>query len=211
MQAWVKGFFHALSTVSSQVILPPRQSPASDRCLELEQVIYIEDLPVLYPVSENKDLFYSFQGDHLIFHHDLLKSTFHLLSGFEEVKNGALDQYGRFPYKESLQFKLGIIQKPVVNYYFRIILEGIEEFARINSIPFQPNPALKRPVLMVSHDIDRTCGYGFFETGFRFKQLFGLAESYLSRKEILKDASVSLFHFLNPFSGKDPYGPSKPL
>ncbi len=187
------------------IVTPGIFFPSSDSCLELEQVIYIEDLPVLYPVSENKDLFYSFQGNHLIFHHDLLKSAFHLLSGFEEVKNGALDQYGRFPYKESLQFKLGIIQKPVVNYYFRIILEGIEEFARINSIPFQPNPALKRPVLMVSHDIDRTCGYGFFETGFRFKQLFGLAESYLSRKEIFKDASVSLFHFLNPFSGKDPF------
>ena len=179
--------------------------PASEKSLDLEQVIHIEDLPVLYPVSEEKEAFYSFQGDQLIFHHDLLKSAFHLLSGFEEFKNGALDQYGRFPYKESLPFKLGITGKPVVNYYFEIILKGVEEFARKNNLPFNRNPVFKGPVLMLSHDIDRTLGYGFFETGFKFKQLLGLAESTLSRKETIKDAFNSLFHFLNPFSRKDPY------
>ena len=179
--------------------------PASEKPLDLEKIVWIDEIPILYPESGPGDSFYSLRDKQLIFHHDLLKSAFHLLSGYEEFRNGSSDQYGRFPYKESLPFKLGITGKPVVNYYFEIILKGIEEFARANNIPFSRNPVLKGPVLMLSHDIDRTLGYGFFETGFRFKQLLGLAESTLSRKETMKDACVSLFHFLNPFSRKDPY------
>ncbi len=179
--------------------------PAFDNPLDLEQIIWIDEIPVLYPDPGRAESFYTLRDKQLIFHHDLLKSAFHLLSGYEELRKGSLDQYGRFPYNESLPFKLGITGKPVVNYYFSIILEGFENFARENSLPFRRDPALKKPVLMVSHDIDRTHGYGFFETGFRFKQLLGLAESTMSRKETFKDACISLFHFLNPFSRKDPY------
>ncbi len=173
--------------------------------LHLNKVLWIDKLPVLYPVANQPGTWYTFRDKNLIFHHDLLKSAFHLLSGYEEFRNQASDQFGRFPYKESIPFKLGIIEKPVVNYYFEIILKGLEEFALKNGIPFQRNPVFKQPVFMVSHDIDRTLGYGFFETGFKFKQLLGLSEPTLSRKETIKDAFISLFHFLNPFSGKDPY------
>lgn len=189
---------------------PPEQSasiyfPKNNSPLDLEKVIWMNEIPVLYPCPEAKDSFYTLSGKRLTFHHDLLKSAFHLLSGYEEVRNGSLDQYGRYPYKESLPYKLGITGKPVVNYYFEIILEAMEAFSKANNIPFERTPVLKRPVLMVSHDIDRTLGYGFFETGFRFKQLLGLSESTLSRKETFKDACISLLHFLNPFSTKDPY------
>ncbi len=179
--------------------------PCSENPFELDKVVWIEKIPVLYPGSDPGAGFYTLRDKELIFHHDLFKSIFHLLSGYEEWRNGSLDLYGRFPYKESLPFKLGITGKPVVNYYFEIILKGIEAFARENSIPFERNPKLMNPLLMVSHDIDRTLGYGFFETGFRFKQLMGLAEATLSRKEMIKDAFISLFYFLNPFSRKDPY------
>ena len=189
---------------------PPKETtsiyfPINENPLDLEKVMWIDEIPILYPGSEQEGSFYTLRDKQLIFHHDLLKSVFHLLSGYEEIRNGSSDQYGRFPYNESLPFKLGIMGKPVVNYYFEIILKGIEVFARENSFPFSRNPVLKGPVLMVSHDIDRTLGYGFFETGFKFKQLLGLAEPTLSRKETIKDAFTSLFHFLNPFSRKDPY------
>ncbi len=173
--------------------------------LDLDRVIWIDELPVLYPVSDQPGTFYTIDGNNLIFHHDLLKSAFHLLSGYEEFRNNSSDQFGRFPYKESIQYKLGIIGKPVVNYYFEILLEGIGEFARKNSIPFKRNPVFKRPVLMLSHDIDRINGYSYFETGFRIKQFLGLSSTTMSRKNHFKDALVSLYHFLNPFSKKDPF------
>lgn len=173
--------------------------------LDLNRVVWIDEIPVLYPISDQTATFYTLRGNNLVFHHDLFKSAFHLLSGYEEFRNDSSDQYGRFPFKESIPYKLGIIGKPVVNYYFELLLEGIGKFARKNSIPFQRNPVFKRPVLMLSHDIDRINGYSFFETGFRFKQLLGLAGTTMSRKNHLKDAFVSLFHFLNPLSGKDPF------
>ena len=97
--------------------------PASEAAVDLDKVIRIDEIPVLYQVDKVSNSFYSFNENSLFFHHDLLKSIFHLLSGYEEVKNGASDQYDRFPYTQSLQFKLGIIDKPVVNYYMDIILK----------------------------------------------------------------------------------------
>ncbi|MCK4749464.1 MAG: hypothetical protein KAT15_20560, partial [Bacteroidales bacterium] len=185
--------------------IPRVYFPASETNLDLRKVLWIDEIPVLYPVSDVKNAFYSFQDHHLVFHHDLLKSVFHLLSGYEEVKNGASDQYGRFPYKESLQFKLGIIRKPIVNYYFEIILEGLEEFCIKNGISFQRNTVFSKPVLMLSHDIDRLDAYHFFETAFKFKQLFGLAESPYNLSGKIRDAFSALYHFLNPFSNKNPF------
>jgi len=190
------------------------QSAPSDLCiqfhtsedpLDLDHILWIDKIPVLYPVRDQADRFYSIQGKNLIFHHDLLKSAFHMLSGYEEFKIKSLDSYGRFPYQDSIQSKLGITGKPIVNYYFEHILDGIEEFCRINKIPFERFPVFRRPVFMLSHDIDLVSEYGFFGTGFRFKQLLGLAPATMSRKNHFLRAFEALFHFLNPFSGKDPY------
>ncbi len=179
--------------------------PPSQESLDLSRVIRINEIPVLYPGRGSHKKFYSFRGNTLVFHHDLLKSAFHLLAGYQEVKNRSRDQYDRFPYKESIQHALGIIDKPVVNHYFKIILEGMEEFAKKNRLPFEYLPVLKDPVLMLSHDIDRIGGYSFFETGFRFKQLLGMAPSPFDLAGRVKDAFNSLVHLINPFSKKDPF------
>lgn len=179
--------------------------PASDAELDLDKVIRIDEIPVLYPLADNSAAFYEFKEKSLCFHHDVLKSIFHLLSGYEEVKNGARDQYGRFPYSESLQFKLGIIGKPVVNYYMEIILTGLRQFCKINGIPFQSRPLLDRPILMLSHDVDLIDAYDFKETAYKFKQLLGLADSPFKFQGKLRDACTALYHFLNPFSKKNPF------
>jgi len=185
--------------------LPSIYFPASETELDLEKVIRIDDLPVLYPLARDTVAFYEFKENSLWFHHDLLKSIFHLLSGYEEVKNGARDEYGRFPYAESLQYKLGIIDKPVVNYYVEIILEGIRQFCLRNAIPFQSKPIFDGPILMLSHDIDLIEAYDFKETAFKFKQLLGLADSPFKFKGRARDACTALYHFLNPFSSKNPF------
>jgi hypothetical protein len=183
--------------------------PASDLKFDLDKVIQINEVPVLYPVAgdpaTSPGSFYIFREKSLYFHHDLLKSIFHLLSGYEEVNSGAADQYGRFPYVESIQFKLGIVDKPVVNYYMEIILSGFRQFCERNAIPFRENPVFKGPVLMLSHDIDLIDSYSFHETAFKFKQLLGLADSPFNLKGKFRDAFTALSHFLNPFSGKNPF------
>jgi len=56
-----------------------------------------------------------------IINYDIIASSFLLLSGWNEYFSEKKDHYGRFPYSESIQAKLGITQKPVVNYYFDIL------------------------------------------------------------------------------------------
>ncbi len=179
--------------------------PLSDAELDLSSIIYINDIPVLYPVERGQEAFYTMHGNKLVFHHDLLKSAFHLLSGFEEYISEDADSIGRFPYKGSIQHALGMVRRPLVNYYFDVILQGLEEFCNINKISFQRKAVFDQPVLMLSHDIDSINAYHFFATGFKFKVLLGLAPSHYDLKYKLKSAFTSLFHLLNPFSGNNPF------
>ena len=179
--------------------------PASEKELDPDRVITIEEIPVLYPLSQGSGTFYTLDEKGLRFHHDLLKSIFHLLSGYEEVRNGARDDYGRFPYAESLQARLGIIQKPVVNYYMEIILKGLQEFCIKLGIPFRRKGIFEKPILMLSHDVDLIDAYDFKETAYKFKQLLGLADSPYTFRGKAADAFTALYHFLNPFSRTNPF------
>ena len=172
---------------------------------EQNKVIWINSIPVLYPCTSMEDSFYRISGNNLIFNHDLFKSVFHLLSGYQEFKSNAQDEHGRFPYKESLQYKLGIVTRPIVNYYFEIIIEGIEKFCQLNGISFHRRRPFKNPVFFLSHDIDRVDCHHFYETLYKFKQFFGLEESSLSRSATLKSAFSSMYHMLSPFSKNNPF------
>lgn len=179
--------------------------PASEEELDLNKVIWIDGIPVLYPVAEGTRSFYSIEANSLHLYHDLLKSIFHLLSGYEEIKNCERDPYGRFPYAQSLQYKLKIIDKPIVNYYIKILLGALEEFCRKNKLTFRRIPLLNTPTLMLSHDVDLIDAYDFKETAYKFKQLLGLADSPFTLRGKFRDAFTALYHFLNPLSGKNPY------
>ena len=58
--------------------IPSIYFPASEAELDLEKVIRIDDIPVLYPLAGDAVSFYEFMDLSLYFHHDLLKSIFHL-------------------------------------------------------------------------------------------------------------------------------------
>ena len=71
------------------------------------------------------------------------------------------DEYGRFPWEASIQYKLGITGIPVVNYYFEVILEAFEPLlCQINGLPIQQGER-EAPVLFLSHDVDRIKKYSF--------------------------------------------------
>jgi len=179
--------------------------PLSDKALDIEKILRINELPVLYPIDGSDSSFYTLENNTLLFHHDLLKSAFHLLSGYEEYKTGASDELGRYPYSESLQNKLQIATLPVVNYYFEAILEGLEKFCLQQKLPFRRTPVFEKAVFALSHDIDMIDAYHFFETGYKFKMLLRLVKSPYSRADTRRVAFSSLYHFLNPFSRKNPY------
>jgi len=178
--------------------------PLSDQDLNVNQIKWINGIPILFSCSRSEIIF-RIENDNVIFEHDLLKSTFYLLTGYQEYHSGIQDQYGRFPYKESLQYKLDIANKPVINYYFEWILQGIEQFCKINHIPFKRNSVFPHAAFMLSHDVDRVNAYHFFEVIYKFKQLLGFAKSPYTPSTTLKITLNYLYHFLNPFSKTNPF------
>ncbi|QNF34189.1 hypothetical protein HUW51_16205 [Adhaeribacter swui] len=58
---------------------------------------------------------------------DIIANAFYFLSGWQEYYSAERDQYGRFPYRASLQHQYNFITLPVVNYYFDILKTAIEQ------------------------------------------------------------------------------------
>ena len=116
---------------------------------------------------------YSQLGQQLYFHHDILKSAFYLLSGYQEYHLPDRDEHGRFPWKASVQHRLAITQKPIVNYYFEIILEAFEKFCRLNQLEFKREEP-SAPLLFLSHDVDRIKKYTLRNLAISTLQLLGL-------------------------------------
>jgi hypothetical protein len=97
----------------------------TDAKYDKANVKFFDHIPILFP-SSNEEKIFSLVESNLIFHHDLLKSAFYLLSGYHEYKLKKRDKSNRFPYELSIQKELEIIEKPIVNYYFEMIISGIE-------------------------------------------------------------------------------------
>lgn len=163
----------------------------SEKELDENQIFSVNNIPVLFPLSKEKQ-FYYFEKNNLIFNHDIFKSAFYLLSGYQEIKSAERDNLGRFPYKNSLQKKLSITTKPIVNYYFKIIIDGILEFSEKNKIKIEQKQVFENPTFILSHDIDRIKTRYFSKIPFKTKQLLGLKPSNLTKKQLI----VNIFKYL---------------
>ena len=164
----------------------------SSKGFDEDSVLWIDDLPVLFPESYDSPI-YTFENGTLIFHHDLLKSAFYLLSGSQEYRSSQKDTLERFPYEASIQSKLKIIHRPVVNEYFELIADAIKMFCRYHSIPFNKLQLFKKFGFFLTHDVDRIDKYSFHTFKGKIK------------KGPLKIAIQRTLRWLNPFYRKNPY------
>ena len=69
--------------------------------------------------------FYELVDGQLVFYHDLLKSSFYLLSAYQELHNKQPDPMGRFQFQHSIQSELGFVTTPLVNYYFEVLVDVV--------------------------------------------------------------------------------------
>ncbi len=175
----------------------------SNKELDVNSVININNIPILFPSELNKPvLFSTINNNGIIFNHDLLKSAFYLLSGFQELTPDYKDHFNRFPYELSLQKKLGITQKPIVNYYFERIAEGINAYCKMhNIVPVERKNKNFR--FFLTHDIDRIDTYKFYKLLYYYKVLFGFTKKDWPFSIRLKKAWEYTFNFL--FTNKNPY------
>lgn len=183
------------SSIKNKVVLQ-----LSEKDIDFESIITIDEIPILYPLS-NKKSFYTIENDSLIFHHDILKSAFYLLSGYQEYNNIDRDEYDRFKYESSVQYKLGIIQRPIVNYYFQIIFEGLNDFCKLNKHPILiQNKLFTWGCFNLTHDFDKLDKYGFYNTIGYFKQFL------FSKKPLKSRISELLTFYKNTLKSKsDPH------
>jgi hypothetical protein len=57
---------------------------------------------------------------------DVFSATFYLVSRYEEYLPHLKDQHGRFKANQSVLYKLGVLNEPVVNQWALLLLESIE-------------------------------------------------------------------------------------
>jgi len=173
-------------------------------CNELESIKYIHEIPVLFPINKRMDYYYIDDRKNLIFIDDLLKSSFYLLSGYQETQPFVQDEYERFNYQESIQKKLKDNYSPLVNEYFNIIIQGIKEFCDSNKIGFKLKNLWSEAAFgfMLTHDVDRVDKYTFSELKLRIKQMFKNSSDHELFTRRLKKAFLS---FTRIFTGSNPY------
>lgn len=167
-------------------------------------IFFPKNEPIVFPKKNTSDI-YTVKGNSIVFQHDILKSSFYLLSGYQEYDDNDLDQWGRPKWENSIQYESQDTNTPLVNYYFRWISEAIEKYCIINSIQFKRKQLFNHPVLNLTHDIDTVRYFNPKLCAYRFAQLVGLRPADTQRGIIAKAAFRSLLHLLHIKQQKNPW------
>jgi hypothetical protein len=117
----------------------------------------IEGSPLLYgkPVVAS-------EGDRLVVHADIIASTFFLVTRYEEmVRRDVRDEHGRFPGRESLAYRAGFIDRPIVEEYAALL----RKWLRAVGVAV-PEPK-RRFTFLPTHDVDRLRFYSKWHDPYR--------------------------------------------
>jgi hypothetical protein len=122
----------------------------TERSLPLLPLKLWEDVPVIFGQGTT-----SMHGETLILHADLIAGTYFLISRYEEmVRPKVRDSHGRFPGKESIPYRAGFIDRPIVEEWgaqLRLMM-------RAQGIEIAEPPAEIRKVYL-THDVDQLAHY----------------------------------------------------
>ena len=195
-----------LSQVLAYDDAPPRPGTVaitpSDRPLDTKASI--DGLPLLFPTADTTAPFDRPDGA-ARFNFDVLKAAFFLLSAYQEHASAERDQWGRFPYASSLQARMGFVGVPLVNHYFRWLVQSIVCVASQSGFEAHEVSPLGGPSLYLTHDVDLAHYLTWRKTLFRFAQVVGLRRCDTSRKRLLAAAMRSLAHMTHLARTADPY------
>lgn len=104
-------------------------------------------IPFLFDYKKQEGITTNNNGVFCI-NYDVLTPIYYLLSGEQEI-NAPKDKYGRFQWKDSLQYKHGFTTLPLVNYYMDIIVSALSQALNITI-----NTKQAKPSIHLTHDID---------------------------------------------------------
>ena len=181
--------------------------PLSDDEINLNKTVdFMEkSIPILFTTSIDDEIYSLDKNGNLVFNHDILKSAFYLLSAYQESEDVEMDEFGRFSYTNSIQKRLNITTIPIVNYYFEMIIQGLEEYCKFHSLRFKRKRLFDQFGFFLSHDVDRVEFYHPREVAFKVKQMLGLAPLTYSYRSTFVLFIKGVIHILSPFKKKDPW------
>ena len=102
---------------------------------------------------------------------DPLAASFFIVSRYEEYMPFIADAHGRFPAKESVMYRLGTLNKPLVNAYAEILATLLEEH--------NPNIVFSRPSYRFYNSVDIDNAAAFLGKGI-FRIIGGYMQDILS-------------------------------
>lgn len=123
---------------------------------------------------------------------DVFAASFYLLSRYEEYLPHEKDEYGRYDYKNSLSFKEGFLNQPLINKWLGELGKALQQ--KFPSFTIPPSPFTFLP----TYDIDEA--YAFLHKP-RWRRLGGMA------RDLLKGEFRNIFFRRDVLRGKkkDPY------
>lgn len=108
----------------------------------------VDGVPLLYGKPDVNRI-----GNQIVVKADIIASTYFLISRYEEIVNGERDIHGRFTGKSSVLYKAGVLQRPLVDEYGRLLRKWLRECGV--DIP-HTKKGLNQ---IVTHDVDQIAQY----------------------------------------------------
>jgi hypothetical protein len=181
-----KNEFHKFKTVIVPSNFFDEKIYGTEQSLPELPLKILDEIPILYgnPKIETA-------GKTVIIRADIIASAYFLISRYEEfVRKTVRDVHGRFPGKESLPYRAGFIDRPIVDDYgilLRSILRGQgEEIAE---------PPKEISKIYLTHDVDRLT---------HFRSIRGLAGGLLRGIRRPKEAKAAMHSFFGSLKN-DPW------
>ena len=154
----------------------------------------VDDIPILYPVFPQEEVHYFEKKGSLVFTHDIFQQIFCLQTLYYETEITDKDKLGRVIPELTLNFKLGILHKPIVDYLFEIIIKALEDFCRSKKLAFRRHDLLPKHTFLLSHDVDRIETYSFYNTLNSLKIFLLKADKYNFSRMIKHFKEYFKFH-----------------
>ena len=177
--------------------------PRSDAPLRTD--FAIDGIPVLFPGQDFRPEPFVVEGGRVVVCHDFVKSAFCLLSAWQEWHSDVRDEGGRFPYAGSLQERLGVAHRPVVNYYFEWMVAAIERQCELSGLRCETLSPIGGASLLLSHDVDQVSYFTWRRSFRRLAQVLGLRPCDTSRRRLARAAVVSLLNMMRLRHDANPY------
>lgn len=118
-----------------------------------------EGTPIIYLGDASAQVWVKRSKNVLETNMDIIASSFFMLSGYEEILSASRDKHGRFPSTDSLAYREGFLNIPIVNEYAEMLWDWMQGFGL--GLTRKPLWDGRDFAVCVTHDVDSIKKYHF--------------------------------------------------